>query len=62
MRDVCTDFGCVLAEFNSEPEHVHLPTNFSPKVALSRLLTSLKGCPPGGCSRSSPRWRGTTSG
>ncbi len=43
MRDVCTDFGCDLAEFNGEASHVHLLVNFPPKVALSRLVNSLKG-------------------
>ena len=43
MRDGCTDFGCDLAEFNGEANHVHLLVNFPPKVALSRLVNSLKG-------------------
>jgi putative transposase len=32
-----------LAEFNGESNHVHLLVNFPPKVALSRLVNSLKG-------------------
>jgi putative transposase len=43
MRDVCTDFETKLAEFNGEPTHVHLLVNFPPKVALSRIVNSLKG-------------------
>lgn len=43
MRDVCTDFECELAEFNGESNHVHLLVHFPPKVALSRLVNSLKG-------------------
>jgi putative transposase len=43
MRDVCAGFECDLAEFNGEPSHVHLLVNFPPKVALSRLVNSLKG-------------------
>ncbi|GLX00551.1 IS200/IS605 family transposase [Microtetraspora sp. NBRC 16547] len=43
MRDVCADFECELAEFNGEADHVHLRVNFPPKVALSRLVNSLKG-------------------
>jgi putative transposase len=43
MRDVCTDFETKLAEFNGESSHVHLLVNFPPKVALSRLVNSLKG-------------------
>ena len=43
MRDVCADFECGLAEFNGESNHVHLLVHFPPKVALSRLVNSLKG-------------------
>ena len=43
MRDVCTDFECELVEFNGETNHVHLLVNFPPKVALSKLVNSLKG-------------------
>jgi putative transposase len=43
MRAVCEDFGCDLAEFNGEAEHVHLLVRFPPTVALSRLVNSLKG-------------------
>jgi putative transposase len=43
MRDVCTDFETKLAEFNGESNHVHLLVNFPPKVALPRLVNSLKG-------------------
>lgn len=43
MRDVCADFESELAEFNGEADHVHLLVNFPPKVAVSRLVNSLKG-------------------
>jgi putative transposase len=43
MRDVCTDFETELVEFNGEANHVHLLVNFPPKVALSKLVNSLKG-------------------
>src|ERR1039457_3185294 len=43
MRAVCTDFETGLAEFNGETSHVHLLVNFPPKLALSRLVNSLKG-------------------
>jgi Transposase IS200 like len=46
MRDVCADFRAELAEFNGESGHVHLLVNFPPTVAISRLVNSLKGCPP----------------
>ena len=43
MRDVCTDFGAELREFNGEADHVHLLVHYPPRVALSRLVGSLKG-------------------
>jgi putative transposase len=43
MRAACADFQTELAEFNGEPNHVHLLVNFPPKVALSKLVNSLKG-------------------
>jgi putative transposase len=43
MRAVCAGFGTGLAEFNGEASHVHLLVNFPPKVALSKLVNSLKG-------------------
>jgi putative transposase len=43
MRDVCTDFEVELHEFNGADNHVHLLVNFPPKVALSKLVNSLKG-------------------
>lgn len=43
MRAVCGDFECELVEFNGENNHVHLLVNFPPKVALSKLVNSLKG-------------------
>jgi putative transposase len=43
MREVCADFETELAEFNGDNNHVHLLVNFRPKIALSRLVNSLKG-------------------
>lgn len=43
MRSVCQDFEVELVEFNGENNHVHLLVNFPPKVALSKLVNSLKG-------------------
>ncbi|QYC41779.1 Transposase IS200 like protein [Nonomuraea coxensis DSM 45129] len=43
MREVCADFECEPAEFNGESNHAHPLVNFPPKVALSRLVNSLKG-------------------
>ncbi len=43
MRDVCRDFESDLVEFNGENNHVHLLVNFPPKVAIAKLVNSLKG-------------------
>lgn len=43
MRAVCADFEVDLVEFNGEANHVHLLVNFPPKVAVSKLVNSLKG-------------------
>jgi putative transposase len=42
-EQVCTDFECELRESGWETDHVHLLVSYSPKVALSRLVNSLKG-------------------
>ncbi|MFF4142558.1 IS200/IS605 family transposase [Streptomyces sp. NPDC001698] len=43
MRKVCEDFGAELKEFNGEDDHVHLLVHYPPKVAISKLVNSLKG-------------------
>lgn len=43
MAEVCRDFEAELVEFNGETDHVHLLVNFPPKVAVSKLVNSLKG-------------------
>ncbi|WP_084195420.1 IS200/IS605 family transposase [Streptosporangium amethystogenes] len=43
MREVCADFEVELREFNGEHDHVHLLIHYPPKVALSKLVNSLKG-------------------
>jgi putative transposase len=43
MRNVCADFGAELSEFDGERDHVYLLVRYPPKVALSRLVNSLKG-------------------
>jgi len=40
---VCKDFEAELIEFNGEDDHVHLLVNYPPKVAISKLVNSLKG-------------------
>ncbi len=42
MRKVCEDFEAELKEFNGERDHVHLLVHYPPKVAVSKLVNSLK--------------------
>lgn len=43
FRKVCSAFDCELQSFEGERDHVHLLVVFPPKVALSKLVNSLKG-------------------
>ncbi|MCQ4206583.1 IS200/IS605 family transposase [Streptomyces longispororuber] len=43
FTDAHSDFECELMEFNGEANHVHLLVNFPPKVAVTKLVNSLKG-------------------
>ncbi len=43
FEKVCQDFEAVLVEANGEDDHVHLLVEYPPKVALSKLVNSLKG-------------------
>jgi putative transposase len=43
MIEVCDSFQAELREFNGEDDHVHLLVHYPPKVAISRLVNSLKG-------------------
>lgn len=40
---VCGDFAATLVECDGEDDHIHLLIAYPPKVALSRLVNSLKG-------------------
>ena len=40
---VCKDFEAMLVECGGEDDHVHLLVEYPPKVALSKLVNSLKG-------------------
>jgi putative transposase len=42
-RDVCESFGAQPRGFNGEGDHVHLLVHYPPKIALSKLVNSLKG-------------------
>lgn len=43
FHDVCQSFESELVEFDGENDHVHLMIHYPPKVALSKLVNSLKG-------------------
>lgn len=41
--DVCTDFEAELIGVEGEGDHMHLLVNYPPKMAVSKLVNSLKG-------------------
>lgn len=41
--DICRRFEATLVECSGEDDHVHLLVEYPPKVALSKLVNSLKG-------------------
>jgi len=43
MAKVCQDFETELLEFDGEDDHVHLLVAYPPKVAISLLVSRLKG-------------------
>ncbi len=42
-ENICLSFETTLVEFEGEDNHVHLLINYPPKIALSKLVNSLKG-------------------
>src|ERR1035438_4466295 len=42
LGEVCAKMGCTLREFDGEDDHVHLLVDYPPKLAISRLVNSLK--------------------
>lgn len=40
---VCANFEAELVEFDGEDDHVHLLVSYPPKVAVAKLVNSLKG-------------------
>ena len=40
---ICRDFDAQLVEIEGERDHVHLLINYPPKIAVSKLVNSLKG-------------------
>jgi putative transposase len=43
MIEVCDSFEAELREFTGDHDHVHLLVHYPPKVAISKLVNSLKG-------------------
>ncbi|MEQ4724366.1 IS200/IS605 family transposase [Nonomuraea sp. B19D2] len=43
MIEVCDSFEAELREFTGEDDHVHLLVHYPPKMAVSKLVNSLKG-------------------
>ncbi len=43
FEKVCHDLESQLIEFDGESDHVHLLVHYPPKVAISKLVNSLKG-------------------
>ena len=43
FKNICEQFEAELIEFNGEEDHVHLLVNYPPKMAVSKLVNSLKG-------------------
>ncbi|GAA4014384.1 hypothetical protein GCM10022232_66320 [Streptomyces plumbiresistens] len=62
MRSVCADFECELVEFNGETNHVRLLVNFPPKVAVTKLVNSLKGVSSRRLRQEFPTWYAATGG
>jgi putative transposase len=42
LDGVCAKMDCTLREFDGEDDHVHLLVDYPPKLAVSRLVNSLK--------------------
>ena len=43
FAEVCSDFEANLIEIDGEKDHVHLLIEYPPKIAISKLVNSLKG-------------------
>ncbi len=43
LRGVCENFETSLDEINTDQDHLHLLVSYPPKIALSKLVNSLKG-------------------
>jgi len=54
MKRICDDHEVVLKEFNGKSDHVHLLIEYPPKLALSKLVNTLKGTSSRELKRSFP--------
>jgi len=43
FKKVCNDFESELQQFNGEKDHVHCVIHYPPKMAVAKLVNSLKG-------------------
>lgn len=43
LHNVCLDLEAALVEINGEHDHIHLLIEYPPKVAITKLVNSLKG-------------------
>ena len=43
FEKVCNDFDAQLIEMDGEEDHVHLLVHYPPKIAIAKLVNSLKG-------------------
>ena len=43
FETICKDFDATCVEFDEEHDHVHLLVHYPPRVAISKLVNSLKG-------------------
>jgi putative transposase len=43
FASACADFGAELVEMDGEDDHIHLLVAYPPRVAVARLVNSLKG-------------------
>lgn len=43
FKKVCNDFESTLVACDGEDDHVHLTVSYPPKIALAKLVNSLKG-------------------
>ena len=43
MKETCEQMDCELLEFGGEDDHIHMMVSVHPKLAISNLVSKLKG-------------------